>query len=90
MKRKRYSEEKIISILMEHKVGAAVPDITRLHGIAENTIYHWKSKYGGMNVLEAKRLRIGVEPWNISNIVDTANAGAATWRALATPHPGAH
>ena len=57
MKRKRYSEEKIISILKEHEAGASVPDIARRHGIAENTIYRWKSKFGGMEVSEAKRLR---------------------------------
>ena len=57
MKRKRYSEEKIISILKEHETGASVPDIARHHGIAENTIYRWKSKYGGMEISEAKRLR---------------------------------
>ena len=57
MKRKRYSEEKIISILKEHEAGAPVPDIARRHGIAENTIYRWKSKFGGMEVSEAKRLR---------------------------------
>ena len=57
MKRNRYSEEKIISILKEHEAGASVPDLSRRHGIAENTIYRWKSKFGGMEVSEAKRLR---------------------------------
>src|SRR5210317_1768463 len=57
MKRKRYSEEKIISILKEHEAGASVPDMARRYGIAENTIYRWKSKFGGMEVSEAKRLR---------------------------------
>ena len=57
MKRKRYSEEKIISILKEHEAGASVPDLSRRHGIVENTIYRWKSKYGGMEISEAKRLR---------------------------------
>ncbi len=57
MKRKRYTEEKIISILKEHEAGASVPDMARRYGIAENTIYRWKSKYGGMEVSEAKRLR---------------------------------
>ena len=57
MKRKRYSEEKIISVLKEHEAGASVPDLSRRHGIVENTIYRWKSKYGGMEVSEAKRLR---------------------------------
>ncbi len=58
MKQKRYSEEKIISILKEHDAGASVPDLSRRHGIVENTIYRWKSKYGGMEVSEAKRLRV--------------------------------
>ena len=58
MKRKRYTEEKIISILKEHEAGASVPDLSRRHGIVENTIYRWKSKYGGMEVSEAKRLRM--------------------------------
>ena len=57
MKRKRYTEEKIISILKEHEAGASVPDLARRHGVAENTIYRWKSKFGGMAVSEATRLR---------------------------------
>ena len=57
MKRKRYTEEQIISILKEHEAGATVPDLVRRHGVVENTIYRWKSKYGGMEVSEAKRLR---------------------------------
>ena len=57
MKRKRYTEEQIIRILKEHEAGASAPEISRRHGIAENTIYRWKSKFGGMEVSEAKRLR---------------------------------
>lgn len=57
MKRKRYTEEKIISILKEHEAGASAPELARRHGVAENTVYRWKSKYGGMEVSEAKRLR---------------------------------
>ena len=57
MKRKRYTEEQIISILKEHQAGASVPDLSRRHGVVENTIYRWKSKCGGMEVSDAKRLR---------------------------------
>ena len=57
MKKKRYSEEQIISILKEHEAGASVPELSRRHAVAENTIYRWKSKFGGMEVSEAKRLR---------------------------------
>jgi putative transposase len=57
MKRKHYSEEKIISILKQHEAGRSMVDLAREHGIAQNTLYRWKSKYGGMEVSEAKRLR---------------------------------
>jgi putative transposase len=57
MKRKRYTEEQIISILKEHQAGASVPDLARRHGVVENTIYRWTSKFGGMEVSEAKRPR---------------------------------
>lgn len=57
MKRKRYTEEQIISNLKEHQTGASVPELSRRHGVVENTIYRWKSKYGGMEISEAKRLR---------------------------------
>ena len=57
MKRKRYSEEQIISILKQHEAGRTMVDLAREYGIAENTLYRWKSKFGGMEVSEAKRLR---------------------------------
>ena len=57
MKCKRYSEEKIISILKEHEAGASAPDLSRRHGVSEQSIYRWKSKFGGMEVSDAKRLR---------------------------------
>ena len=57
MKRKRFTEEQIILILNEHEAGSRVPDLSRRHGVAENTIYRWKSKFGGMEVSDVKRLR---------------------------------
>ena len=57
MKRKRFTEEQIIKILKEHEAGVRIPDLARQHGVCENTLYRWKSKYGGMEVSEAKRLR---------------------------------
>lgn len=55
--KKRFSEEQIIGILKEQEVRFAVKDIIRRHGIAEQAFYRWKSKFGGMEVLDAKRLR---------------------------------
>jgi putative transposase len=57
MKRKRFTEEQIIRILKEAEAGAPGKDVCRKHGISENTFYRWKSKYSGMGVSEAKRLR---------------------------------
>jgi len=57
MKGKRYTEEQIIGILKEHESGMPAQDVVRKHGIASGTFYRWKSKYGGMEVSEAKRLR---------------------------------
>ena len=57
MKGKRYTEEQIIGVLKEHEAGMPAQDVIRKHGIANGTFYRWKSKYGGMEVSEAKRLR---------------------------------
>ena len=57
MKRKRYSEEKIISILKQHQAGRTMVDLAHEYGIAENTLYRWKSKFNGMEVSEAKLQR---------------------------------
>lgn len=57
MKRKSYSEEKIISILKEAEAGASPKDLCRKYGMAGATFYAWKRKYGGMEVSEAKRLK---------------------------------
>lgn len=56
MKRSRFTEEQIIAVLKEHELGAKTADLCRKHGISEATFYNWKSKYGGMEVSEARRL----------------------------------
>ena len=63
MKRKHHTEEQIISILKEAEAGLSTADLVRKHGISEQTFYRWKSKYGGMEVNEAKRLK-GLEDEN--------------------------
>jgi putative transposase len=55
--KKRFTEEKIVKILSEHKTGKKVKDIARDHGISENTFYIWKKKYGDMSSNEIARLR---------------------------------
>ncbi len=58
MKRSRFNEEQIIRILKEQESGITTADFCRRHGIAESTFYKWKSKYGGMEVSDAKRLKL--------------------------------
>ena len=57
MKGKRFTEEQIIRILQEAETGLAVADICRKHNCSEQSFYRWKSRFGGMEVSEVKRLR---------------------------------
>lgn len=57
MKKTRYSEEQIIGALKQMEAGRKVPELARELGVSEATLYTWKSKYGGMEVNEARRLK---------------------------------
>ena len=57
MKRSKFSEEQIISVLKEQEAGMATAEVCRRHGISPATFYQWKSKFGGLEVSEARRLR---------------------------------
>ncbi len=56
MKRSRFTEEQIIGVLKEHQAGLSAAELCRKHGISDATFYNWRSKYGGMEVSEAKRM----------------------------------
>ncbi len=55
--KKRYSEEQIIGFLKEAETGISVKDLCRRHGFSEASFYLWRSKFGGMDVSDAKRLK---------------------------------
>ena len=57
MKKSRLSEEQIIGILKENQAGARAVDLCRKHGVSDATFYKWRSKYGGMDVSDAKKLK---------------------------------
>ena len=55
--KRRFTEEQIIGILREQEAGAKVKELTRRHGVSEQSFYRWKAKYGGLEVSEARRLK---------------------------------
>ncbi len=63
MRRSRFSEEQIIGILKEHQAGMSAAVLCRKYGISDATFYNWRSKFGGMEVSDAKKLT-GLEAEN--------------------------
>ncbi len=58
MKRSRFTEEQIIGILREQESGMKTADVCRKHGVSVATFYKWKAKFGGMDVSDARKLKV--------------------------------
>jgi len=57
MKKSRYTDSQILTILKQNEAGTSVADLCREHGMSDATFYNWRSKYGGMDVSLMKRLK---------------------------------
>lgn len=81
MRKSRFSEEQIINVLKEHQVGMPVADLCRKHGISDATFYTWRTKYGGMEVSDARRLKaVEEENRRLKKLLAEAMLDVATLR----------
>lgn len=61
MRMSRFTESQIVAVLKQVEGGRTVKDVCREHGISENTYYNWKSKYGGMEVSDIRKMKELIE-----------------------------
>jgi putative transposase len=82
--KKRFTEERIIGILKEAEAGMKVGELCRKHGISDATYYNWKSKFDGMSVSEAQRLRaLELENGKLKRLLADAHLDIAALKDVA-------
>jgi putative transposase len=83
MRKSRFSDEQIIAILKERQAGFSAAELCRRYGISDATFYKWRSKYGGMEASDAKRLRsLEDENAKLKRLLAEATLDVATLREM--------
>ena len=83
MRKSRFSEDQIIGILKEQQAGLPVAELCRRHGISDATFYTWRSKYGGMEASDARRLKaLEEENRKLKKLLAEQMLDAATLREM--------
>lgn len=83
MRRSRFSEEQIINALKEHAAGLSAADLCRKYGISDATFYKWRSKYGGMDISDARKLKaLEDENRKLKKLLAESVLDAATLREM--------
>jgi putative transposase len=83
MKRSRFTEEQVIGVLKEHQAGLGTAELCRKHGISPATFYQWRSRYGGLEVSEARRLRsLGEENARLKKLLAEQLLDVATLKEM--------
>jgi putative transposase len=85
MRKSRYTEDQIIGALKEHAAGLSAADLCRKYGISDATFYKWRSRYGGMEVSDARKLK-GLEEENrkLKKLLAESMLDVATLREMLT------
>jgi putative transposase len=85
MRKSRFTEEQIIKALKEHAAGMSVDDLCRKHGVSNATFYKWRSRYGGMEVSDARKLKaLEDENRRLKKLLADTMLDAATLKEMLT------